>query len=91
MVVNNIKTKALVILISRRLVSSFRNLLDGTVVERVTELKVHCVLLVTKLLFVIHIRLRAASLSSKLESKRNTQNLFSDPVLVSRCFWIFQC
>ena len=59
----------------------FPNLVfDGTVVERVTELKVLGVVLATKLSFESHIRSMAASASSKLGI---------NPVLVLRCFWSF--
>ena len=60
----------------------FPNLvLDGFVVERVTELKVLGVVLDTKLLFESHIRSIAASASRKLGVMRKVLYLFGDPVL----------
>ena len=56
---------------SRTLAPIFLNLvLDGTVVERVTELKVLGGVLDTKLSFESYIRSMAASASSKLGSMR---------------------
>ena len=54
--------------------------------ERVTELKVLGVVLYTKQLFEIHIRLIVAPASSKLEFMSNAICLFGDPVFVSRSF-----
>ena len=64
-------------------------MLDGTAVEKVTELKVLGVVLDTKMYFGSHIRLIAAYASSKLGNMRKALCLFGDPVLVSRCFWSF--
>ena len=58
--------------------------LDGTVFERVTELKVLGVILDTKLSFESHIRPIAASASSKLGISRKALSLFGNHVLVSR-------
>ena len=88
--VNPKKTKPLVISWSRTLALIFPNLvLDGTVIERVTELKVLGVVLDTKVSFEGHIRSMAASASSKLGIMRKELCLFSDPVLVLRCLWSF--
>ena len=88
--VNPLKTKALVISRPRRLAPIFPNwLLYGTVVERVTELKVLGVVLDAKLSFEGHIRSVAASSSSKLGIMRKALCSFGDPVLVLRCFWSF--
>ena len=46
-------------------------LLTGTVVDRVTELKVHNIILDTKLSFANHLRSITASASSKLGIRRN--------------------
>ena len=83
MLVNPMKTKALMISRSRTLAPIFPNLvLDGTVVERVTELKVLSVVLDLKLSFENHIRSIAASASSRLGIMRNALCFFGDPVLV---------
>ena len=90
MLVNPLKTKALVISRSRTLMPIFPNLvLDGTVVERVTELKVLGVVLDAKLSFEGHIRSIAASASSKLGIMRKALCLVGDPVLVLRYLWSF--
>ena len=90
MLVNPKKTKALVISRSRTLAPIFPNLvLDGSVVERVTDLKVFGIILDTKLSFESHISSIAASASSKLGIRRKALCLLGDPVLVSRCFWSF--
>ena len=86
------KTKALVISRSRTHAPTFPNLvLDGTVVERVTNLKFLRFILNMKLSFVSHIRLIASSASSKVEILRKVVCLLGDPVLVSRCFRSFLC
>ena len=60
--VNTMKTKALVISRSRTLATMFPNLvLDGIVVERVTELKVLGVVLETKMSFECHFWLMPVS------------------------------
>ena len=64
----------------------FSNFFNGIVAERVTELKVLVVVLDTKLSFESHIRLTAASASSKLGISRKAICLFRDPVLILRCF-----
>ena len=90
MLVNPMKTKALVISRSRTLAPVFTNwVLDGTVVERVTDLKVLGVVLDTKLLFEGHIRSVAAFISGKLGIMRKALFLVCPPVLVLRCFWSF--
>ena len=80
-------------MISRSITLSpvFPNLvLDGTVLERLTELKVFgAVLDKKKLSFDSLIRKIAASASSKVGIKRDAPCLFGNPVLVSRCFWSF--
>ena len=60
--------------------------LDSTIVERVTELKVLGVVLDTKLSFESHIRSIAVPAFIKLEIMRKALCLFGDPVLVLRCF-----
>ena len=80
---NPMKTKALMISRSGTLVPIFLNtVLDGTVVEWVTELKVLGVILDDKLSFEGHIRSIAASASSKVGIMRKALCLFGDPVLV---------
>ena len=65
MLLNPTNTKALVITWPRTLAPIFFNLvLDGSVVEKVTEMKVPAVVLDTKLSFESHNRLIAASASS---------------------------
>ena len=92
MLMNPMKTKALVIFRSRTLAPIFPNLvLDDTVVNRVTELNVLGVVLDTKLSFESLIRSMAASASSKLGIMRKALCLFCDPVMVLRCFRILLC
>ena len=92
MLVNPMKTKSLVISRSRILAPIFLNLLlNGIVVEKVTELKVLGVVLHARLSFESHISSIAASACSKLEIRRNVLCLFGDPVLISRYFWRFLC
>ena len=63
--------------------------LDGTVVDRVTELKVLGVVLDTALAFQSRVRSITVSSYNKLEIMRRTLYLFGDPVLGSSCFWSF--
>ena len=78
------ETKALVISMSRKLATHFSNLLSNvTKLERLTELKVLRVVLNTKLSLENHIRLIAASASSKLGIMRKALCLFGDPFLLS--------
>ena len=63
--------------------------LDGTVVGKVTELKVIGAFWIQKLSFESHISSIAASASSKLGILRNALCFLGNPVLVSRCFWSF--
>ena len=87
LLVNPMKTKVLVISRSRTLAPISLNLvLDGTVVELVTDLKVLSFVLDIKLSFESHIRSTAASASSKLGIMRKAICLFDNPVLMSRCF-----
>ena len=89
---NPLKTKTLMISRSRTLVPIVLNfVLDGAVVERVTELKVLDVVLDSKLSFEGHIRSIAVSASSKFRIMSKALCLFGDPVIVLRCFWSFLC
>ena len=84
------KTEALGISWSKKLSPIFSNLmLDYSVVEMVTDLKVLGVVLDAKLSFEIDTRSKAASASSKLGIMRKELRLFGDLVLVSRCVWSF--
>ena len=87
---NPLKTNSLEIFRSRTLMPIFPNMvLDGTAVERVTELKVLNVVLDAKPSFEGRIWSIAASASGKLGIIRKALCLFGDPVLVLRCFWSF--
>ena len=61
-------------------------MLDGTVIERVTELKVLDAVLDCKLSFESRIMSIATSAFSNLGIMRKTKYLFSDQVLVPKCF-----
>ena len=83
MLANPIHTKVLVISRSRTLAPLLPNLvLDDTLVERVTELKVLGVVLDVKVSFEGHITSIAATASSKIRIMRKALCLFGDPVLV---------
>ena len=64
-------------------------LLNGIVVGRVTEFKFLGIVLDSKLSFERHIRLLAVSVPSEFGIMKEALCLFSDPVLVSKCFWSF--
>mgnify|MGYP006897401068 CR=1 FL=1 len=84
---NPMKTKVLVFSRSKTLALVFPNLLlDGTVVERVTDLKVLEVVLDIKLAFVRHIRSIANSACSKLGIMRKALYLFGDLVFIFEVF-----
>ena len=63
-------------------------MLDVTVVERVIESRVLCVVLHTELSFERHVRSIAASASSKVGIMRKDSCLFGDPVLGLRSFLV---
>ena len=88
MLVNPMKTKTQVISRSTKLSLFFPNLvLDGTVFERVTDLKIQGVVLDTKLSFESRIRSIAASAPTKLGIVRKALSLvLVTQVMVSRCF-----
>ena len=87
MLENPIKAMALEISKSKTLASIFPNLvLDCSVVERLTELKAHGLVLDTELSFKSQIRSIAVTSSSKLGFMRKALSVFGDRVLASVVF-----
>ena len=74
---------------SETLAHIFLNLLNAIAVERVTELKVLGVSFDTNLSFKSHIRLVAASVSSKHVIIRKASCMFRDSVMVLEVFLEF--
>ena len=88
MLVNPSKSRGM--LISRTVEPLFPNLVvDGTVVEMVSELKILGVILDSKLAFEKQVRPIAASASRRVGILRKTISVFRDVAVVSKCFWAF--
>ena len=64
-------------------------LVDGSVVEMVSELKILSVILNSKLTFEKQVRAIAASTSMRVGILRKTMSVFRDVTVVSKCFWAF--
>ena len=64
-------------------------LIDGSVVEMVSELKILGVILDSKLSFEKQVRAIAASASMKVGILRKTMSVFRDVTVVAKCFWAF--
>ena len=62
---------------------------DGTVVEMVSELKILGVTLDSKLAFEKQVRAIAASASRRVGILRKTTSVFRDVAVVAKCFWAF--
>ena len=93
MLVNPSKTRG--VLISRShtvepLILLFPDLVvDGTVVEMVSELKILGVILDSRLAFEKQVRAIAASASRRVGILSKTMSVFQDVAFVAKCFWAF--
>ena len=90
MLVNPSKTRGMVISRSRTAEPLLPDLvIDGSVVEMVSELKILGVILDSKLTFEKHVRAIAASASMRFGTLRKTMSVFRDVAIVANCFWAF--
>ena len=90
MLVNPSKTRGMLISRSRTVEPLFPDLLiDGSVVEMVSELKILGVILDSKLSFEKQVRAIAASASMRVGILRKTMSVFRDVTVVAKCFWAF--
>ena len=64
-------------------------LIDGSVVEMVSELKILGVIIDSKLTFEKQVRAIAASASMRVGILRKTMSVFRDVAVVAKCFWAF--
>ena len=63
--------------------------IDGSVVEMVSELKILGVILDSKLTFEKQVKAFAASASMRVGILRKTMSVFRDVSIVAKCFWAF--
>ena len=63
---------------------------DGTIVEMVSELKILGVILDSKLAFEKPVRAIAASALRRVCILRKTMSVFRDVAVVTKCFWAFK-
>ena len=63
--------------------------IDGSVVEMVSELKILGVILDSKLTFEKQVRAIAATASIRVGILRKTMSVFRDVGIVAKCFWAF--
>ena len=90
MLVNPSKTRGMLISCSRAVEPLFPDLLiDGSVVEMVSELKILVVIIDSKLSFEKQVRAIAASASMRVGILRKTMSVFRDVTVVAKCFWAF--
>ena len=90
MLVNPSKTRGMLISRSRTVEPSFPDLLiDGSVVEMVSELKILGVILDSKLSFEKYVRAIAASASMRVGILRKIMSVFRDVTVVAKCFCIY--
>ena len=90
MLVNPSKTRGMLIFISRTVEPLFPDLvIDGSVVEIVSELKILGVILDSNLAFEVQVRAIAASASRRVGILRKTMGVFRDVAVVAKCFWAF--
>ena len=90
MLVNPSKTRGMLISRSRTVEPLFPDLVvDGTVVEMVSDLKILGVILGSKLAFEKQVRAIAASASRRVGILRKTMSVFRDVAVVAKCFWAF--
>ena len=90
MLVNPSKTRGMLISRSRTVEPLFPDLvIDGSVVEMVSELKILGVILDSKLTFKKQVRAIAATASMRVGILRKTMSVFRDVDIVAKCFWAF--
>ena len=90
MLVNPSKTSGMLISSSRTVKPLFPDLvIDGSVVEMVSELKILGVILDSKLMFEKQVRAIAATASRRVGILRKTMSVFRDVAIVAKCFWAF--
>ena len=90
MLVNPSKSRGMLNSRSRTVEPLFPDLvIDGSVVEMVSELKILGVILDSKLTFEKQVRAIAASASMRVGILRKTMSVFLDVAVVSQCFWAF--
>ena len=90
MLVNPGKTGGMHISRSRTVEPLFPDLVvDGTVVEMVSELMILGVILDSKLAFEKQVRAISASASRRVGILRKTMSVFRDVAVVTKCFWAF--
>ena len=88
MLVNPSKMRGMLISRSRTVEPLFPDLvIDGSVVEMVSELKILGVILDSKLTFEKQVRAIADSASKRVGILRKTMSVFRDVVVVAKCFW----
>ena len=90
MLINPSKTKGMLISRSRTVELLFPDLvIDGSVVEMVSELKILGVILDSKLTFEMQVGAIAASASRRVGILRKTMSVFQYIAVVAKCFWTF--
>ena len=90
MLVNPSKTRGMLISRSRTVEPLFPDLvIDGSVVEMVSEFKILGVILDCKLAFEKQVRAIAATASMRVGILRKTMSVFRDVAIVAKCFWAF--
>ena len=90
MLVNPSKTRGMLISRSRTVEPLFPNLvIDGSVTEMVSELKILGVILDSKLTFEKQVRAIAATASMRVSILRKTMSVFRDVAIVAKCLWAF--
>ena len=88
MLVNPSKTRGMLISCSRTVEPLFPDLVvDGTVVEMVSELNILGVILDSKLAFEKQVRAIAASASRRVGILRKAMSVSRDFTVVAKCFW----
>ena len=90
MLVNPSKTRGMFIFRSRMVEPLFPDLvIDGSVVEMVSEFNILCVILDSKLTFEKQVRAISASTSRRVGILRKTMSVFRDVAVDAKCFWAF--
>ena len=90
MLVNPSNTRGMIISRSRKVEPLFSDLvIEGSVVEMVSELNILGVIFDSKLTFQKQVRPIAASASRRVGILRKTLSVFRDVAAVAKCFWKF--
>ena len=90
MLVNPSKKRGMLISRSRTVEPLFPDLvIDGSVVEMVSELRIFGIVLDSKLTFEKQVRAIAASAAMRVGILRKTMSVFRDVAIVAKCFWAF--